>query len=222
MYIIETPAYRKAFVQYLRKGTPLDVSFKAMAREHSETHYIWRTSGDDRVRASHAANNGRIFSWDAPPETGHPGVDYNCRCWAEPYYGLPETALPDDPPLESVYPEFAMIPLLRVPRLIGAWRAWIRIRQISRSWKLADYKSAQKWANRLEKGNWTPEKITHTIRYRNRYKAINKTRNNTPATRYQLEDEFVVVDDETNEIIQVSRPKSGGFHPNEFQEYKNE
>jgi hypothetical protein len=37
------------------------------------------------VRASHAANNGRIFAWDNPPETGHPGEDYGCRCTAEAY-----------------------------------------------------------------------------------------------------------------------------------------
>ncbi len=49
------------------------------------THYIWHTQGDGKVRADHAANNGKIFAWDNPPETGNPGEDYNCRCWAEPY-----------------------------------------------------------------------------------------------------------------------------------------
>jgi hypothetical protein len=34
---------------------------------------------------SHRANDGRIFSWSAPPPTGHPGQDHNCRCTAEPY-----------------------------------------------------------------------------------------------------------------------------------------
>jgi len=37
------------------------------------------------VRESHAANDGKIFAWDAPPPTGHPGEDYGCRCTAEPY-----------------------------------------------------------------------------------------------------------------------------------------
>lgn len=47
--------------------------------------YRWRTVGDDRVRDSHRANDGKIFSWDDPPsETGHPGEDYQCRCYAEP------------------------------------------------------------------------------------------------------------------------------------------
>lgn len=48
--------------------------------------YVWRTVGDERVRHSHAIKDGKIFSWDDPPsDTGHPGEDYQCRCWAEPY-----------------------------------------------------------------------------------------------------------------------------------------
>lgn len=47
--------------------------------------YIWQTVGDERVRASHAANNGKKFRWDKPPpKTGHPGNDVNCRCIAMP------------------------------------------------------------------------------------------------------------------------------------------
>lgn len=37
------------------------------------------------MRASHAGNNGRIFSWDNTPEIGHSGEDFNCRCYEEPY-----------------------------------------------------------------------------------------------------------------------------------------
>lgn len=51
--------------------------------KHQTTHYIWHTQGDDKVRPSHAANNGRIFSWINPPSTGNPGEDFGCRCWAE-------------------------------------------------------------------------------------------------------------------------------------------
>lgn len=79
MHIVETPAYRKAFNLYLRKGFSIEQSLKMMTHEHlhykmtgSGTHYIWRTRDDGKVRSSHAANNGRIFSWDSPPETGHP------------------------------------------------------------------------------------------------------------------------------------------------------
>ena len=83
--IIHTQAYRKAFNLYLRRGSPIELSLKAALQEHPTTHYIWRTRGDNKVRAAHAANNGRIFSWDNPPITGHPGEDYGCRCWAQPY-----------------------------------------------------------------------------------------------------------------------------------------
>ena len=48
------------------------------------THYRWSTSKDERVRESHAENEGQIFSWDDPPETGHPGFEVNCRCVAIP------------------------------------------------------------------------------------------------------------------------------------------
>ncbi|MGK2872444.1 MAG: phage minor head protein [Alphaproteobacteria bacterium] len=86
MDITHTLAYKKAFNLYLRKGVPIEPSLKAMAaQEHPSTHYIWRTRGDGRVRATHAANNGRIFSWDNVPPTGHPGEDFGCRCTAEPY-----------------------------------------------------------------------------------------------------------------------------------------
>lgn len=47
--------------------------------------YEWSTAGDERVRESHADNDGKIFRWDSPPaETGHPGDDVNCRCVAIP------------------------------------------------------------------------------------------------------------------------------------------
>jgi SPP1 gp7 family putative phage head morphogenesis protein len=50
--------------------------------------YKWQTSGDERVRDNHAANDGKVFRWDDPPETGHPGEDVNCRCVAIPYFDL--------------------------------------------------------------------------------------------------------------------------------------
>jgi SPP1 gp7 family putative phage head morphogenesis protein len=98
MNVHDTEAYQKAFIRYLRKGTPIALSLKA--EEHPTTHYIWRTAGDGKVRAAHAANEGRIFAWDNPPPTGHPGEDFNCRCTAEPFYGH----VINDPPIEPVYP----------------------------------------------------------------------------------------------------------------------
>jgi len=49
------------------------------------THYIWQASNDSRVRQTHLNNNNKRFAWDTPPmSTGHPGQDYQCRCWADP------------------------------------------------------------------------------------------------------------------------------------------
>lgn len=48
------------------------------------SEYIWRTAMDEHVRPEHAAREGETFSWDDPPEGGHPGEDYGCRCYPEP------------------------------------------------------------------------------------------------------------------------------------------
>ena len=81
--IIDRQVYRKAFVEYLRKGTPVMWSIK---QERPTTHYIWRARGDGKVRSAHAEREGQVFSWNDPPEGGHPGEDYSCRCRAEPYF----------------------------------------------------------------------------------------------------------------------------------------
>ena len=51
--------------------------------------YRYTTRGDDRVRDTHRAaaraNVGHgpgVYSWDAPPEIGHPGSEPGCRCVA--------------------------------------------------------------------------------------------------------------------------------------------
>jgi uncharacterized protein with gpF-like domain len=58
------------------------------------THYVWRTSEDERVvgnpeglypkgnpgHEDHYHRDGKVFAFDNPPEDGHPGVPYNCRC----------------------------------------------------------------------------------------------------------------------------------------------
>jgi SPP1 gp7 family putative phage head morphogenesis protein len=65
--------------------------------------YIWSTSGDDRVRESHAELDGKLCRWDNADvysEDGgktwiqrpanwihlHPGEDYQCRCTAVAYF----------------------------------------------------------------------------------------------------------------------------------------
>jgi SPP1 gp7 family putative phage head morphogenesis protein len=57
--------------------------------------YTWRTCLDERVRDSHAEKEGKVFRFDDPPDdTGNPGEDYGCRCWAEP---LMEDLLDEQP-----------------------------------------------------------------------------------------------------------------------------
>ncbi len=58
---------------------------KLRQQEIGVEEYEWQTSGDERVRPTHRANDGKIFRWDSPPRiTGHPGHDVNCRCVAIP------------------------------------------------------------------------------------------------------------------------------------------
>ncbi len=62
-------------------------------RSAGVTSYEWSTSNDERVRDTHAANEGKVFQWgNPPPETGDPGDDVQCRCVAVPV--IPE--LEDD------------------------------------------------------------------------------------------------------------------------------
>lgn len=74
--------YQRAFEAYLRWGTPVWLTLK---QSQPSNQYVWLTQLDDRVRTSHAAHHGQIFSWAAPPPTGHPGEDFGCRCVAVPY-----------------------------------------------------------------------------------------------------------------------------------------
>ncbi|MET3897542.1 SPP1 gp7 family putative phage head morphogenesis protein [Devosia sp. UYZn731] len=73
-------------------GSGADVSLAEFTRLKPTTYYTWRSAGDERVRSSHAAHAGQVFSWASPPAGGHPGTAPNCRCWPEPYYGDPRIA----------------------------------------------------------------------------------------------------------------------------------
>lgn len=65
--------------------TKLNASLtKLRQQEVGVTEYVWQTSGDERVRPTHRANDGKKFRWDKPPKTGHPGSEVNCRCVALP------------------------------------------------------------------------------------------------------------------------------------------
>lgn len=58
---------------------------------------------DPKVRPTYAEHEGEIFFWSDPPaETGHPGEDYECRCWADEI--VDEPLVPEDA-INPVYPE---------------------------------------------------------------------------------------------------------------------
>lgn len=61
------------------------------------THYTWSTSQDERVRLTHAALEGQVFSWAVGTPIGyHPGEDYQCRCTAIAYFGDAEEESDED------------------------------------------------------------------------------------------------------------------------------
>ncbi len=64
------------------------------------TDYIWRSSDDDKVRSTHQDYDDRQFSWVNPPESGHPGEGFNCRCFAEPV--VEDVTFPDGAMCERV------------------------------------------------------------------------------------------------------------------------
>jgi Phage Mu protein F like protein len=82
MTAIDPKSYRAAFVEYIRKGTPLRLGCK---QAHATESYVWRTRRDGKVRIEHRRNDGQVFRWDEQPPTGHPGQAFNCRCEAIPY-----------------------------------------------------------------------------------------------------------------------------------------
>lgn len=66
--------------------------------------YVWQTSMDERVRPSHQAMQGKLCKYGDPTVYSNdngktwknrnssmvqldPGQDYQCRCWAEAYFG---------------------------------------------------------------------------------------------------------------------------------------
>ncbi len=96
-------------------------------KEFGLTHYTWVTAGDEKVRPSHAANEGATFSWDNPPSTGHPGTAPNCRCFPYPALvddqGVEQLRRPgpgSDGRAESLYPEQYLIPAIAARRGAGA------------------------------------------------------------------------------------------------------
>lgn len=85
---------------------------KAQQQDAGITEYIWCTVGDNRVRGSHKALNGKKFSWEDPPvvdeKTGrrcHPAEDYQCRCIGRPVFNLNTVSIPVDEEQVTVKPQ---------------------------------------------------------------------------------------------------------------------
>lgn len=66
------------------------------------TEYIWKDSGDVRVRPKHQEYNGNKYRWDSPPSDGHPGQPILCRCVASPV--IPASLY--DLPVDEKYLDF--------------------------------------------------------------------------------------------------------------------
>jgi hypothetical protein len=56
---------------------------ESKAKRFGHLFYRWRSLNDDRVRPEHLARHGRLYAWAYPPEDGHPGEPYGCRCKAD-------------------------------------------------------------------------------------------------------------------------------------------
>jgi hypothetical protein len=184
------------------EARPGDETIEALNVESAKTpdgYYIWRTVEDGKVRANHAEFNRTIRSWSDSPD---PGEDFNCRCWAEPIDS--RIAEIDDTPLEPFYPEIFLIPLLRTPKLFNAWRIWIQTRNTE--WHLGKFKSQTRWSNQLRDRDWTPEQIAETIKNGKKFSAPNKVNPGNKATRYEFNGRYVVRDEKTKEILQISEP----------------
>jgi SPP1 gp7 family putative phage head morphogenesis protein len=92
--VVETRKNHARFVARNQIQNYNAISGKVRAENLGITRAIWRTSGDERVRPSHADRDGKEFNLDEGLESELddlsliPGVDFNCRCVAE--YVLPE------------------------------------------------------------------------------------------------------------------------------------
>ena len=76
------------------------------------------------------------------------------------------------------------------------------------NWEFGKHKSKTKWENRMRKRKWTEEQITDTIKHGKEYNAPNDVRKHidpdATATRYEKNGRFIVRDDKTREILQIS------------------
>jgi len=138
--------------------------------------FMW-VSHSSKPCANCAGNDGQIFRWDEG--IAPPGCGH-CQCSAMPMFEPGEEADDADQPSDQEL--------------------------LSTSWRLNyNGKSDIKWMNRIQDRGWTKAKISNTIRYGKpspAYDKINKTNN---ATNYELDGLSVVVNNETKEVIYISK-----------------
>lgn len=78
--VLETGKTRARFIATDQVNKLADRLDQLRMEEAGIDRYQWQTMEDDRVRPTHAANDGRVFLWKRPPTTGHPGHEPGCRC----------------------------------------------------------------------------------------------------------------------------------------------
>ena len=102
----------KSYAQFLARDQVATLNAQitqAQQRDAGVSRYKWSDSRDSRVRECHREFDGKIFSWDDPPEgwyytkskgrvyTGrkcHPGEDIGCRCVAIPVFDIDGIQIP--------------------------------------------------------------------------------------------------------------------------------
>lgn len=81
---------RAQFIAVDQAGTILGQMTAQRHQNLGIERFTWDTSGDERVRDTHRELDGKVFSYDDPPEINGrkvlPGEDYRCRCVSIPVF----------------------------------------------------------------------------------------------------------------------------------------
>ena len=189
---IRRKAQRIAGNYYLRWGRVPAVLTEIIAATASEAA-LWKYSPDQPRVPAGSSDGGQWTSGD-----GGDGID----------------------PVDAISPvyflESLILSFLPVGPLRSLWQAFTALSEAGTgdaSWTLGAFKSAEKWASQISKGSWTPDAITNMIETGIQSCVENRVNPGNSATQYLNSDtgRFVVQDDVTGEILQVSRPN---FEPN--------
>lgn len=75
--------------QFLAVDQSGSIHGQLVAKRHQEMgvkKFEWSDSNDERVRKTHKALDGNVYSYKQPPSEGLPGTPYRCRCTAYPIF----------------------------------------------------------------------------------------------------------------------------------------